>query len=164
MRMKIIFHTPPWVALRDIQVFVKGNFWQIYDGGWAETKTGFCSSSDSLLVRFFLQSGRASQWRVCYQKSLVSHFFIKQTFNVRAEVRLVSNFFWNHPFELIFHKFFPKTNSFSILVTKPLRKIFWRTFFNFFRFLELIHLQNRVFYTNISSNAAETLQFEDLAD
>ena len=30
-------------------------------------------------------------------------------------------------------------------------------------FLELIHLQNRMFHTCISSNAAETLQFEDLA-
>ena len=88
---------------------------------------------------------------------------IKQTFNVWAEVRSVSNFFWNHQFELIFHKFFPKRNWLSILVTKPLRNFFWRTFFNYCRFLELIHLQNRVFHTYISSNAAETLQFEDLA-
>ena len=89
--------------------------------------------------------------------------FIKQTFNVRAEVRSFSNFFWTDQFELIFHKFFPKTNKFSSLVTKPLKKKNWRTFFNFCRFLELIHLQNRVFHTYISINAAETLQCEDLA-
>ena len=47
---------------------------------------------------------------------------IQQILNVRAEVRSVSNFFWNHLFELIFHKFFLKTNRFSSLVTKPLRK------------------------------------------
>ena len=64
---------------------------------------------------------------------------------------------------LIFHNVFPKTSRFSSLVTKPLRIIFWRTFFNFYRILELIHLLNRVFHTNRTSNAAEMLQFEDLA-
>ena len=88
---------------------------------------------------------------------------IQQTFNVWAEVRSVSNFFWNHQFELIFHKFYPKTNRFSSLMTKPLSNFFWSTLFNLCRFLELIYHQNRVFHTYISSNAAETLQFEDLA-
>ena len=45
---------------------------------------------------------------------------LKHTLHVPAEVRLVSNFFWNHQHELIFHKVFPKTNMFSSLVTKPL--------------------------------------------
>ena len=56
---------------------------------------------------------------------------LKQTLNIWAEVRSVSNFFWNHQFELIFHKFFPKTNRFSSLVTKPLRKFFLEDIFQF---------------------------------
>ena len=56
---------------------------------------------------------------------------IKQTFNVWAEVRSVSNFFWNHRFELIFPKFFPKTNRFASLVTKPRRKFFLEDIFQF---------------------------------
>ena len=104
-------------------------------------------------------------WRTLYEmfSNQKKGNLLEQTFNVRAEVRSVSNFFLNHPFELIFLKFFPKTNRFSSLVTKPLRKFFWRTFFNFGRFLELIHLENRVFHTYISSNTAETLQSKDLA-
>ena len=60
---------------------------------------------------------------------------------------------------------FPKTNRLSSLMTIPLReKKKWRPFFlNFCRFLELIQLLNTVFHTYISSNAAETLQFKDLA-
>ena len=54
---------------------------------------------------------------------------LNQTYNVRAKVRSISNFFWNHQFELIFHKYFPKTNRFASLVTKPLGKIFLEDIF-----------------------------------
>ena len=54
-------------------------------------------------------------------------------------------------------------NRFSRLVTKPLMNFFWRTFLNFGRFLELIHLLNSLFHTNIFSNIADMLQLEDLA-
>ena len=66
----------------------------------------------------------ASAWRE-------PNLFIYQarTFNVLAEVRSVSNYFWNHQFELIFLKIFPKTNMFSSLVTKPLRKFFLKDIF-----------------------------------
>ena len=67
---------------------------------------------------------------------------------------------WNHQFELILHRVFPKTNIFSSLVTKSIRIFFWRAFFHFCRVMELIHIQNRVFHTNILSNAAETLQLQ----
>ena len=30
---------------------MKGSFWHIFRGGWAQTKTGLCSSSDSLVIR-----------------------------------------------------------------------------------------------------------------
>ena len=42
-------------------------------------------------------------------------------------------------------------------------KFFLKDIFQFLQVLELIHLQNWVFHTYISSNTAETLQFEDLA-
>ena len=66
---------------------------------------------------------------------------VEQTFNVRAKVRSVRHFFWNHQFELIFNKFFPKTNRFSSLVTKSLRKFF----------LEDIFQRLQVFGTNSDS-------------
>ena len=72
---------------------------------------------------------------------LLNKAFLQQTFNVRAEVRPVSNFFWNHQFEHIFYKFYPKTNRFSSLVIKPLRKFFSEDIFQ--------HLQ--VFGTNWDS-------------
>ena len=56
---------------------------------------------------------------------------IEQTLDVWAEVRSVTPFFWNHQFELIFHNVFPKTNRFSSLVTKPLRKFFLEDIFQF---------------------------------
>ena len=57
-----------------------------------------------------------------------------------------------------FYKVIPKMNRFSSLVTKPLKTSFLEDMF-----LELIHLLNRVWHTNISRNATEMLQFEDLA-
>ena len=74
----------------------------------------------------------------------LDHIFmhIKQTLDVQAEVRLVSNFVWNHQCKLIFHIIFTKINS---LVTKACIKemFFWRIFFFYFcGFLELIHLIN----------------------
>ena len=64
-----------------------------------------------------LKNGEYLNWRIVL---VIDLFQVSKTFNVRAKVRSVSKFFWNHQFELIFHKFFPKTNRFSSLVTKPL--------------------------------------------
>ena len=41
--------------------------------------------------------------------------------------------------------------------------MFFKDFFCFNRFLELLNLLNRVFHTKTLSNAAETLQFKDFA-
>ena len=79
-------------------------------------------------------------------------------------MRSVPTFFLNNQFELIFHRVFPKRDRFFNLLTKSLMKTFFEDiFFYFCRFLEIIHLLNRVFHTSILSNAAQTIQFKDLA-
>ena len=45
---------------------------------------------------------------------------------------LVRNFFWNDQSELTFYKIFTKTNKFTSLVKKSLRKFLWTIFLRFF--------------------------------
>ena len=59
--MENIFYLPPWEAMSHIwgriQVSMDGNFWLFFGGGWAETKTGLCYSSDSQKnCKYFLQT------------------------------------------------------------------------------------------------------------
>ena len=74
--------------------------------------------------------GQAHNSGVC-RKATATPGLLKQTLNVWADVRSVSNFVWNHQCELIFHKIFTKTNRFTSLVTKSLRIFFWTTFLDF---------------------------------
>ena len=55
MHMVNIFHKPPWEAISHVwglrySSFREANFRRIFGEGWAETKTGFCSFSDSLVI------------------------------------------------------------------------------------------------------------------
>ena len=49
-----------------ISVFVCSNFWQIFGGGWAETKTGFYSSSKQPILqpkrKFFFSASKFLDW------------------------------------------------------------------------------------------------------
>ena len=122
-----------------------------------------------LLKGLIFPIGGVASGRVCACSLRSRLVFTRVGIFPRTDFRCLSRseighpLFWNNQFELIFHNVFPKTNRFSSLVTEPLRNFFLRTFFNFCRFFEFIHLLNRVFHTYILSNAAETLQFGDLA-
>ena len=59
-------------------------------------------------------------------------------------MRSVTPFFWNHQFELIFHNVFPKTNRFSSLVTKPLRKFFLEGIF--YPFSHTVHIFVKIIF------------------
>ena len=73
------------------------------------------------------------------------------------------HFFGTVSLSWLFMKSISKTYSLNLFLTKPLRKKFlgqkldfWKSYFQFLRW-------NWVFWTNMGSNAAVTLQFEDLA-
>ena len=88
---------------------------------------------------------------------------LKQCSDVWALSRSKPTFFWKNQLELIFHVRLSKTYTFNFFMTKPLRKKKFEKILDFcgsyFQFL----LWNWVFWTNMESNAAVTLHFEDLA-
>ena len=61
-----------------------------------------------------------------WENKLYIFVLINLVFEHKTDFQWLSQ---SHHFELIFHKFFPKMNSFSSLVTKPLRKMFLEDIF-----------------------------------
>ena len=136
---------------------VTGDRWQVTGDTWHMTRGlgwTFSQKISSLALP-------AWDWQ-CFEY-ISTNLDLKQCSDVWAISRSKPTFLWNAPFELIFHARLSKTNRFSSFRAKSLRKKNLGQNLDFCKSYFLWPLWNWGFGTNMESNAAVTLHFEDLA-
>ena len=121
-----------------------------------------CTDSCQMFFINNRQTYKAFTQNMCSSQSTII-MFIKQWSDVWALSRLKSTFLWKDQYELICHERLPKANRFISFMSKSLKKLFlwWNMDFCGSYFLRTIW--NWGFGTNMESNVAVTLHFEDLA-
>ena len=139
--------------------------------GWPRCKDGSAAVWESarLCLTHPEYTGNPTGWnRMGWIWPIENHYFgIQNVLQQGSDVWALSGskptILWNDPFELIFHARLSKMNRFSSFRAKSLRKKNLGRNLDFCKSYFLWPLWNWGFGTNMESNAAVTLHFEDLA-
>ena len=103
-----------WLKGYGIQVSVKGNFQQIFVGGWAETKTGLSSSSDFLVIWKCVMLWNSTFYKMIIPFGIVIFWTVSST---RFGISLYhgKNLFYKKYYSKSLRIFFPHKSGCSIL-------------------------------------------------